>query len=65
MNLGIKDRGALVATASKGLGFAAARELALEGARVLLCSRDQQRAAEAAQRSTKRQEPQLQALALM
>jgi 3-oxoacyl-[acyl-carrier protein] reductase len=50
MDLGIKDRVALVAAASKGIGFAAARELALEGARVFLCSRDEQRAAEAAQK---------------
>ena len=35
MELGLKDRVALVAAASKGIGFAAARELALEGARVL------------------------------
>jgi 3-oxoacyl-[acyl-carrier protein] reductase len=39
MDLGIKDRVALVAAASKGIGFAAARELAKEGARVFLCSR--------------------------
>ena len=41
MDLGIKDRVALVAAASKGIGFAAARELAKEGARVFLCSRDE------------------------
>ena len=50
MDLGIKDRVALVAAASKGIGFAAARELAKEGARVFLCSRDEQRASAAAQR---------------
>jgi 3-oxoacyl-[acyl-carrier protein] reductase len=50
MDLGIKDRVALVAAASKGIGFAAARELAKEGARVFLCSRDEKRASEAAQR---------------
>ena len=48
MDLGLKDRVALVAAASKGIGFAAARELALEGARVFLCSRDEKRAVEAA-----------------
>src|SRR5213080_1559596 len=50
MDLGIKDRVALVAAASKGIGFAVARELAREGARVFICSRDQARASEAAQR---------------
>ena len=50
MDLGIKDRVALVAAASKGIGFAAARALAKEGARVFLCSRDEKRASEAAQR---------------
>jgi 3-oxoacyl-[acyl-carrier protein] reductase len=50
MELGIKDRVALVAAASKGIGFAAARELAKEGARVFLCSRDEKRASEAAQK---------------
>lgn len=50
MDLGIKDRVALVAAASKGIGFAAARELAREGARVFICSRDQARASEAAQK---------------
>jgi 3-oxoacyl-[acyl-carrier protein] reductase len=49
MDLGIKNRVALVAAASKGLGFAAALELAREGARVFLCSRDEARASEAAQ----------------
>jgi 3-oxoacyl-[acyl-carrier protein] reductase len=50
MDLGIKDRVALVAAASKGIGFASARELAREGARVFLCSRDETRASEAAQK---------------
>ena len=50
MDLGIKNRVALVAAASKGLGYAAALELAREGARVFLCSRDEARAAEAAER---------------
>ncbi len=48
MDLGLKDRVALVAAASKGIGFAAARELAREGARVFLCSRNESRASEAA-----------------
>jgi len=50
MDLGLKDRVALVAAASRGIGFACARELAREGARVFLCSRDAQRASEAAKK---------------
>src|SRR6185436_8152444 len=50
MDLGIKDRVALVAAASKGLGYAAALELAREGARIFLCSRDGTRAAAAAEK---------------
>jgi 3-oxoacyl-[acyl-carrier protein] reductase len=50
MDFGLKDRVALVSAASKGIGFAAARELAREGARVFLCSRDEARASEAAQK---------------
>ncbi len=50
MDLGIKDRVALVAAGSKGIGFAVAFELAREGARVFLCSRGEQRASEAAQK---------------
>ncbi|HWN07875.1 MAG TPA: SDR family oxidoreductase [Pyrinomonadaceae bacterium] len=50
MDLGIKDRVALVAAGSKGIGFAVAFELAREGARVFLCSRDEKRASEAAQK---------------
>jgi len=50
MDFGLKDRVALVAAASRGIGYAAAHELAREGARVFLCSRDERRASEAAQR---------------
>src|ERR1700730_16440266 len=49
MDLGLRGRVALVAAASRGIGYAAARELAREGARVFLCSRDEKRASEAAQ----------------
>lgn len=49
MDFGLKDRVALVAAASRGIGFAAARELAREGARLFLCSRDERRASEAAE----------------
>jgi 3-oxoacyl-[acyl-carrier protein] reductase len=50
MDLGIKGRVALVAAASKGIGFATALELAKEGVRVFLCSRDETAASEAAQK---------------
>jgi 3-oxoacyl-[acyl-carrier protein] reductase len=50
MDLGLSDRVALVAGASRGLGLASARALAREGARVALFSR-QQAAAEAAARA--------------
>ena len=50
LDFGLKDRIALVAAASRGIGYAAARELAREGARVFLCSRDERRASEAAQK---------------
>ena len=50
MDLGLKDRVALIAAASRGIGYAAAFELAREGARVFLCSRDQERASAAAQK---------------
>src|SRR6266404_2256290 len=50
MDLGLKNRVALVAAASRGIGFACARELAREGARVFLCSRDESRASEAARK---------------
>src|SRR6201988_4479256 len=50
MDFGLKDRVALVAAASRGIGYAAALELAREGARVFLCSRDERRASEAAEK---------------
>jgi 3-oxoacyl-[acyl-carrier protein] reductase len=52
MDFGLSGRVALVAAASRGIGFAAARELAREGARVFLCSRDEARATDAARRIT-------------
>ena len=50
MDLGLTNRVALVAAASRGIGYACAYELAREGARVFLCSRDEKRASEAAER---------------
>jgi 3-oxoacyl-[acyl-carrier protein] reductase len=43
MDLGLKDKTALVGGASAGLGFAVARALFEEGARVAMCSRDKTR----------------------
>ena len=39
MDLGLKGKVALVAAASQGLGFAVAKELAAEGASLIICSR--------------------------
>jgi len=50
MDLGLKNRVAIAAAASRGLGFACARELAREGARVFLCSRHATAAGDAAQK---------------
>ncbi|MEU7136954.1 SDR family oxidoreductase [Streptomyces sp. NPDC046261] len=49
MDLGLKDRVYLLTGASRGLGFATARELAADGARVVISGRDG-KAAEAAAR---------------
>jgi len=49
MDLGLANRTAFVAGASKGLGRAAARELAQEGCRVAICSRDEARITSAAE----------------
>lgn len=43
MDLGLKDRVALVVASSTGLGFATALQLAREGCRVVLCGRDEGR----------------------
>jgi 3-oxoacyl-[acyl-carrier protein] reductase len=50
MDLGLKNRVAIVAAASRGIGFACARELAREGARVFLCSRHAAAASDAARK---------------
>ena len=48
VDLGLAGKVALVGGASKGLGYACAVDLASEGARVSICSRDGERAAAAA-----------------
>src|SRR5262245_28723449 len=48
MDLGMSGRRAAVAAASAGLGLAAARALAAEGARVAICGRDRGRLERAA-----------------
>ncbi|MER7760065.1 SDR family oxidoreductase [Streptomyces sp. NPDC097619] len=48
MDLGLKDRVYVVTGATRGLGFAAARELAADGAKVVLTGRDPERVAAAA-----------------
>jgi 3-oxoacyl-[acyl-carrier protein] reductase len=48
VDLGLKNRVAIVAAASKGLGRAAAFELAKEGARVVICSRKEAEIGQAA-----------------
>ena len=52
MDLGLKGKVAMVAGASKGLGFAIARALAHEGASVSMASRDSAAIGAAAQRIT-------------
>lgn len=47
MDLGLDGKAAFVTGASSGLGFAVARELSHEGCRVAICSRSEQRIAEA------------------
>ncbi len=48
MELGIVSRRAAVAAGSSGLGLGAAKALAAEGARVVICGRDEQKLAAAA-----------------
>lgn len=49
MDFGLKDKVAMVAGASRGLGFAVAKALAAEGARVSMASRDPQAISTAAE----------------
>jgi 3-oxoacyl-[acyl-carrier protein] reductase len=50
MELGLSGKGAVVAASSQGLGFAIARELAAEGANVVMCARGQEKLRAAAER---------------
>src|SRR5438105_5115698 len=50
MDFGLRGRVALVAAASGGIGYASALELAREGARLFVCSRDEGRIREAAEK---------------
>jgi 3-oxoacyl-[acyl-carrier protein] reductase len=50
MDLGLKNKVAAVAAASQGLGYAVARELAAEGARLGICSRSEENIRAAAER---------------
>lgn len=47
MDLGLKDKVAMVAASSSGLGLGVAKALASEGAHVSLCARDEERLAKA------------------
>ena len=47
MELGLKDKVALVPASSKGIGFGVAKVLAAEGCKVVICSRDQRSIAKA------------------
>lgn len=53
MNLGLKGKVAVVTGSSDGIGYAAARALAQEGARVVLCARREALLAEARETITK------------
>ena len=53
MNLGLKDRVALVAASSQGIGRATAKAFAAEGCRVAMCARNQQTLQAAAEKIRK------------
>jgi 3-oxoacyl-[acyl-carrier protein] reductase len=48
MDLGLRDKVALIAAGSRGLGRAVAEELAAEGASLVLCAREARTLAETA-----------------
>jgi 3-oxoacyl-[acyl-carrier protein] reductase len=53
MNLGLKDRVALIAASSQGIGRAAAEAFAAEGCRIAMCARNQQTLQAAAEKIRK------------
>ena len=53
MNLGLKDRVALVAASSQGIGRATAEAFAAEGCRIAMCARNQQTLQAAAEKNQK------------
>jgi 3-oxoacyl-[acyl-carrier protein] reductase len=53
MNLELKNRVALIAASSQGIGFATAEAFAAEGCRIAMCGRNQQTLAEAAEKIRK------------
>lgn len=63
MNLGLKGKRAIVMAASRGLGYASALELAREGCRLVVCSRDAGRIEAAAERIRRETGAEVHALA--
>jgi 3-oxoacyl-[acyl-carrier protein] reductase len=64
MNLGLKDRIALVAASSQGIGFATAEAFAAEGCRVAMCARNGQTLQAAAEKIRKQHNADVLAVAL-
>ena len=64
MNLGLKNRAALVAASSQGLGLATAEAFAAEGCRVAMCARNQQTLGAAADKIRKQHSAEVFAEAL-
>lgn len=59
MDLGLKNRVAIVAASSQGLGLACAQAFAAEGCRVAMCARSQQRLQAAAENIRKRHQTEV------
>ena len=53
MDLGLKDKIAVITGATKGIGLAVARGLAKEGAHIALCSRSKEEADKTAEKIEK------------